>query len=162
VAFGFRNRSNDPNRNGSNNTVVVRGNLVRMHAFPGTYLGQPGHRGIWKWADGGRGPRISVRSNRFLAFDAPLGGTLFPDVSRVVSCANNVFLFAGSEAEWAQALTGGCNSDDDLCDGERLLALAHCFTVVTKPDTQSEADFLAAHWDSHVAAWKSSHSADEE
>jgi hypothetical protein len=164
VAFAFRNRESQPNRDGSGNTVTLRSNLLRMHAFEGTYQGQPGHRGIWKWARGGRGPKIIVRGNRFLAFDAPLGGTLLPFVNRVTACSDNVLLFAGSEAEWQQALAGGCDDagDDGLCDGERLLALASCFTAITKPDTQSEADFLATHWDPHVAAWKASHSADEE
>jgi hypothetical protein len=46
--------------------------------------------------------------------------------------------------------------------GERLLALSSCFTVITKPDTQSEADFLAAHWDPYVATWKAAHGADDE
>jgi hypothetical protein len=164
VAFAFRNRESQPNRDGSANTVYLRSNLVRMHEFASNYQGQPGHRGIWKWAREGRGPKVIVRSNRFLAFDAPLGGTLLPFVNRVTGCSDNVLLFAGSEAEWQQALAGGCDDagDDGLCDGERLLALSSCFTAITKPDTTSEADFLAAHWNPHVAAWKSSHSADEE
>jgi hypothetical protein len=164
VAFAFRNRESQPNRIGSANTVNVRNNLVRMHAFANNYQGQTAHNGIWKWARGGRGPKVIVRNNRFLAFDAPPGGTLFPFVNRVRTCENNVLLFAGSEAEWQQALAGGCDDkgDDGLCDGERLLALASCYTVITKPDTQSEADFLAAHWNPHVATWKASHSADEE
>jgi hypothetical protein len=164
VAFAFRNRESQPNRSGSANTVYVRSNLVRMHEFESTYQNEPGHRGIWKWARGGRGPKVVVRGNRFVAFDAPLGGTLLPFLTRVTSCADNVLLFAGSEAEWQQALVGGCDDDGDdgLCDGERLLALASCFTAITKPDTQSEADFLAEHWDPYVAAWKSSHAADEE
>jgi hypothetical protein len=164
VAFAFRNRESQPNRNGSGNTVYVRNSLVRMHAFASNYLGQTAHNGIWKWAHAGRGPKVVVRNNRFLAFDAPPGGTLFPFVNRVQACENNVLLFAGSEAEWQQALAGGCDDkgDDGLCDGERLLSLAYCYTVITKPDTQSEADFLAAHWDPHVSSWKSTHSADEE
>jgi len=95
---------------------------------------------------------------------APERGNLLPYVNRVVSCSNNVLLFAGSEAEWQQALLGGCDDegDDWLCDGERLEALADCYTVVTKPDAQSEADFLAAHWDPYVSAWKAAHTADEE
>jgi hypothetical protein len=43
-----------------------------------------------------------------------------------------------------------------------MLALSNCYTVITKPDTQPEAAFLAAHWDPYVATWKASHSADEE
>jgi hypothetical protein len=162
VAFGFRNRSSDPNRSGSSNVVVVDGNLVRLHAFANNYDGQPTHGAFWKWAHERRGPRIAVRNNRFLAFD-PTGG-LFPLVNRVTSCQNNVLLFAGSEAEWAQALAGGCDDhgDDGLCEGERMLALAGCFTVITKPDAQSEAEFLATQWDPYVATWKASHSADDE
>jgi hypothetical protein len=164
VGFAFRNRESQPDRSGSANTVYVRSNLVRMHAFASNYQGRIGHNGIWKWARAGRGPKIVVRGNRFLVFDAPPGGTLLPFVTRVTSCSDNVLLFAGSEAEWQQALAGGCDDegDDGLCDGERLLALASCFTAIPKPDTQSEADFLATHWDPHVAAWKASHSADEE
>jgi hypothetical protein len=164
VAFGFRNRESQPNRNGSANTVYVRNSLIRMHAFANNYQGQTVHNGIWKWARGGHGPKVVVRNNRFLAFDAPGGGTLFPFVNRVHACENNVLLFAGSEAEWPQALAGGCDDkgDDSLCDGERMLALSNCYTVITKPDTQPEAAFLAAHWDPYVATWKASHSADEE
>jgi hypothetical protein len=164
VAFAFRNRSSDPDRNGTANTVTVDGNLVRMHAFPQNYDGQTVHGAIWKWAHEGRGPRIVVRNNRFLAFDAPVLGGLLPYVNRVESCQNNVLLFAGTEAEWAQALAEGCDDqgDDGLCTGERLLALSSCFTVITKPDTQSEVDFLAAHWDPYVATWKAGHSADDE
>jgi len=164
VALAFRNRLSDPNRNGSGNTVVVRDNLIRMHSFANNYLGYTEHNGIWKWARQGKGPKLSVRNNRFLAFDAPPGGTLLPFVNKVVSCTNNVLLFAGSEADWQAALLTGCDiqGDDGLCDGERLLALASCYTAVTKPDTQSEADFLAAHWDPYVASWKASHAADDE
>lgn len=162
VAFGFRNRSSDPNRTGSASTVVVDGNLVRMHSFPSNWEGIPDHGAIWKWAREGRGPRIVVRNNRFLAFDAVKG--LFPFVNRVQSCRDNVFLFAGTEAEWAHALTLDCDGDGDdgLCQGERVVALSDCFTVITKPDAQSEADFLAAHWDPWVASWKASHVADDE
>ena len=165
VALAFRNRIADPLRDGSANTVYVKKNLIRAHAFANNYLGQTSHNGFWKWAHGGQGPRISVRSNRFLAFDAPPSATLFPYVSRVIACVDNVLLFAGSEAEWQQALLGGCDNaaeDDGLCDGERMVALSNCYTVITKPDTESEADFLATHWDPYVAAWKASHSADDE
>jgi hypothetical protein len=162
VAFGFRNRSSDPNRNGSANTVTVDGNLVRLHAFANNWEGISTHGAFWKWAHQRRGPWIAVRNNRFLAFDAVRG--LLPYVNRVASCQNNVLLFAGTEAEWAQALTLDCDDegDDGLCMGERLLALSDCFTVITKPDTQSEADFLAAHWDPYVATWKAGHGADDE
>jgi hypothetical protein len=49
VALAFRSRLSDPNRNGSGNTVVVRNNLIRMHAFANNYQGQSEHNGIWKW-----------------------------------------------------------------------------------------------------------------
>jgi hypothetical protein len=163
VALAFRNRLSDPDRDGSGNTVTVLRNLIRAHAFENNYQGLTSHNGFWKWAHGGRGPKIAVRSNRFLAFDAPTGA-LFPYLNRVVSCQDNVLLFAGSEAEWQQALLGGCDADGDdgLCDGERLLALEDCYTVITKQDTQSEADFLATYWDPYVASWKASHTADDE
>ena len=164
VALAFRNRSSDPLRSGSGSTVHVRNNLIRAHAFAKNYQGQSSHNGFWKWAHGGRGPKIVVRNNRFLAFDAPPNATLFPYLNRIISCEDNVLLFAGSEAEWQQALLGGCDhdGDDGLCDGERLLALASCYTVITKLDTQSEVDFLATYWDPYVAAWKDTHSADDE
>lgn len=164
VPFAFRNRSSDPYRDGSANLVDVRSNLIRLHAFPNNYHGQTSHNGVWKWAHDGRGPTIVVRKNRFLAFDAPSNGALFPLVDKVVGCSDNVLLFAGSEAEWQQALLGGCDDDgnDGPCDGERMLALANCFSVVTKLDSESEADFLAVHWDPHVVAWKASHTADDE
>ena len=58
---------------------------------------------------------------------------------------------------------GVCSlGDDGLCQGERVLALSSCFTVITKPDTQSEADFLAQHWDPYAAYWKAASGADDE
>jgi hypothetical protein len=164
VALAFRNRTSDPDRDGSGNTVYVRNNLIRAHAFANNYLGQTSHNGFWKWAHGGQGPKISVRSNRFLAFDAPPHTTLFPYLNRVTACDGNVLLFAGSEAEWQQALLGGCDNDGDdgLCDGARMVALSYCYTVVTKLDTESEVHFLATYWDPYVASWKSSHTADDE
>ena len=164
VALAFRNRDADPTRDGSASIVKVWSNLIRAHSFPSNYLGQTSHNGFWKWAHGGKGPRISVRDNRFLALDAPPHGTLFPFVNRVISCENNVLLFAGSQAEWQQALAGACDDlgDDGLCDGGRLLALSDCYTVITKADTQSEAAFLATYWDPYVATWKSTHTADDE
>jgi hypothetical protein len=163
VAFAFRNRSTEPGRIGSANLVTIDGNLVRLHAFAQNWNAITVHGGFWKWARGKQGPRVAVRNNLFLAFDAP-AGQLFPYLNRVQSCQDNLLLFAGTEAEWVQALAGGCDDDGDdgLCDGERLLALSDCYTVITKPDTQSEADFLAAHWDPHVASWKASHGADDE
>jgi len=164
VPLAFRNRSTEPDQNGSANTVSVLDNLIRSQAFQNNYNGQTSHPGVWKWAHGGKGPKIVVRRNRFLAFDAPPTGTLFPFIDKVVGCESNVLLFAGSEAEWQQALLGGCDDDGDdgLCDGARLLALAGCYTVITKTDSQSEADFLAANWDPYVASWKAAHSADDE
>jgi hypothetical protein len=165
VAFAFRNRSSQAGLSGRNNIVTVRGNLVRMHAFENNDDGQPGHNGIWKWARDGRGPRIVVRDNVFLAFDAsPNGTSLFPFLNRVKSCENNLLLFAGTEAEWSQQLVGSCDDhgNDGLCDGERMLELSDCYTVITKADTETEADFLATHWDPLVANWKLSHSADDE
>jgi hypothetical protein len=165
VAFAFKYRASDPNRSGSNNIVTVSGNLIRAHSWPNNYKGRPEHNGFWKWSHGGRGPRVRVRNNVFLAFDPPPpGSTLFPYVTRVSSCEDNQLLFAGSEAEWAQALAGACDDagDDGQRDGERLLALSHCFTVITKSDTESEVNFLATHWDPLVADWKLSHTADDE
>ncbi len=165
VAFAFKHRASDPNRTGFNNTVSVTGNLVRAHAFENNYKGRLEHNCFWKWSHQGRGPKVRVRNNVFLAFDPPpTGSTLFPYVNKVISCEDNELLFAGSEAEWAQALAGACDDDGDdgLCDGERLLALSHCYTVITKSDSESEADFLATHWDPLVAAWKATHTADNE
>ena len=163
VAFAFRNRVTEPNLSGSFNNVTVERNLVRLHAFAQNYNGIPVHGGFWKWAHEKRGPRVVVRDNLFLATDAP-HGMLLPYLNRVQSCSNNRLLFSGTEAEWAQALAGGCDNDGDdgLCDGQRLLALSYCYDVITKPDTQSEIDFLATHWDPHVASWKASHLADDE
>ncbi|MEN8158557.1 MAG: hypothetical protein ABFS41_00640, partial [Myxococcota bacterium] len=165
VAFAFKHRQSDPGRVGFNNTVRIYGNLVRSHAFENNFQGRTVHNGFWKWDHNGIGPKVDIRNNVFLAFDPPpVGSTLFPYVNKVATCSNNELLFAGSEAEWAEALAGSCDDDGDdgLCDGERLLALSHCYTVVTKSDGESEADFLATHWDPLVAAWKAEHTADNE
>ena len=161
VALAFRNRTADPLRNGSNNTVTVRKNLIRAHAFDNNYQGQTAHNGFWKWAHEGHGPKIVVRDNRFVAFDAPPHATLFPYVNRVSNCANNVLVFAGSEEEWQQALLGGCDheGDDGLCDGERMQVLAGCYEVITKLDKENEDDFLARNWTPYVDSWRDSHSA---
>jgi len=165
VAFGFRARESEPYRTGANNVVTIRGNLVRMHSFPNNWSGQPEHNGFWKWEHESRGPQIIVRDNVFLAFDnPPTRAGLFPYLNKVIQCENNMLLFAGSEAEWQAALTSSCDDmgDDGLCDGERLLALSDCYTVITKSDSETEADFLATHWDPLVEAWKAAHTADEE
>jgi hypothetical protein len=164
VAFAFKYRGSDPSV-GSNNIVTVTGNLVRAHSWPNNYKGRLDHNGFWKWTHNGQGPRVRVKNNVFLAFDPPpTGSTLFPYVNRVASCDNNLLLFAGSEAEWAEALAGACDDDGDdgLCDGERLLELSYCYDVITKTDAETEADFLATHWDPLVVDWKLSHSADDE
>ena len=161
VALAFRNRTADPLRDGSVNTVTVRKNLIRLHAFDNNFQGQTAHNGFWKWAHEGRGPKVVVQGNRFLAFDAPPHATLFPYLNRVIGCANNVLLFAGSEEEWQQALLGGCDreGDDGLCDGERMQVLAGCYEVITKLDKEDEDDFLARNWTPYVDAWRDSHSA---
>jgi hypothetical protein len=82
----------------------------------------------------------------------------------VASCEDTQLPFAGRDAEWAQALPGASadDGDDGRRDGERPLALSHCYTVITTSDTESEADFLATHWDPLVAEWKLSPTADDE
>ena len=143
----------------------MRDNLIRLHAFANNYQGQTSHTGVWKWAHDGRGPQIVVRRNRFLAFDAPHGRHALPVREQGGGLLGQRAALraaprpSGSRRCSAAATTTG---DDGLCDGERMLALADCFSVVTKLDSESEADFLAAHWDPYVAAWKASHAADDE
>jgi hypothetical protein len=139
-------------------TFEVRDSLILLHAFPNTYKMEPGHGKIWKWAKDGMGPAFVVTGNTFVVTDYG-GGLLLPLANQVLECADNVLLWAGSQSSLDDWLGDMDLDSDGLTPAGRLAALSDCFTLVVRPDTQSQADFLAEHFDPLVAAWKQSHPA---
>ena len=87
------------------------------------------------------------------------GGLLLPLVDQVLECADNTLLWAGSPSSLDDWLGDDGIDSDGLTPAGRLAALSYCFTLLVKPDTQSQTDFLAEHFDPLVAAWKQSHPA---
>jgi hypothetical protein len=139
-------------------TFEVRDSLVLLHAFPNTYKMEPGHGKIWKWAKDGMGPAFVVTGNTFVVTDYG-GGLLLPLADQVLECADNTLLWAGSPSSLDDWLGDDEVDSDGLTPAGRLAALSYCFTLLVKPDTQSQTDFLAEHFDPLVAAWKQSHPA---
>jgi hypothetical protein len=136
----------------------VRDSLVLLHAFPNTYKMEPGHGKIWKWAKDGMGPAFVVTGNTFVVTDYG-GGLLLPLADQVLECADNTLLWAGSPSSLDDWLGDDEVDSDGLTPAGRLAALSYCFTLLVKPDTQSQTDFLAEHFDPLVTAWKQSHPA---
>jgi hypothetical protein len=156
IAFASRQRSGE-HIDARSKTFEVRNSLVQLHRFTNQYKRKPGHGGVWKWGHAGMDPRFIVTDNVFVA-ETRSEGLLLPLVDRVVECRNNRLFWAGPLAAWQQEL-----DDDEGSDGldnrGRVEALAHCYTVVLKPASQSRAEFLAQHWDPLVRAWKAAHAA---
>ena len=136
----------------------VRDSLVLLHRFTYSYKLEPGHGKFWKWPKDGTGPNFIVTGNTFVVTDYG-GGLLLPLADQVLECADNTLLWAGSSASFAEWLGDPELGSDGLTAAGRAEALAYCFTIIVKPDTVSQADFLAEHFDPLVAAWKQSHPA---
>jgi hypothetical protein len=158
TAFASRPRSSAPPFDASDRVFEVRDSLVLLHAFPNTREMDPGHGKIWKWPKDGMGPAFVVTGNTFVVTDYG-GGLLLPLADQVLECAGNTLLWAASPATLDDWLGDVEIDSDGLAPAGRLAALSHCFTLVVRSDTETQADFLAAHFDPLVAAWKQSHPA---
>jgi hypothetical protein len=154
MAFATRPRSNT-RVDQRESVVTVRGSLVQLHRFTNSYKQRPGHGGFFKWPLDGSGPKFALTDNVFLMSDPGAGQLTLPLADRLAECRGNVLLFAGGEARYRSWLRDGGGHADGLRDNRaRLAALRDCYRVVTRPNAQSEAAFLAEHWDPLVARWK--------
>jgi hypothetical protein len=156
IPFASRFRSGD-DIDARGEVFEVRNTLVLMHIFPNTYKMRAGHGTLWKWPHNGMAPGFIVTDSVFVA-EKLVGGLLFPLVDQLVECRNNKLLWAGTLADWDDALSDGDDSDG-LDNRGRMAALSHCYTVIVKPASESKASFLAKHWDPLAAAWKATHAA---
>jgi hypothetical protein len=140
---------------------TIRDNLVRLYAFPNGYKQKAGHGNVFKLDESANEPRFRMTGNTIVVGPDPGSSTLFPPVSRVEECANNVYLFLDTQAAWEDALDSD-GQDDGGNNGERLAALNQrfpgCFDVRVRSVGMSEAEFLVAEgWTAAVANWKASH-----
>jgi hypothetical protein len=144
------------------NVFTLRGSLVRLHRFTNAYKQKRGHGGFFKWPLDGSGPRFALTDNVFLMNDPGDGQLTLPLADRVAECRNNVLLFAGSEARYRSWLRDGGGLADGRRDNRaRLAALGGCYRVIARSNDQSEAAFLAEHWDPLVARWRAAHAASQ-
>jgi hypothetical protein len=157
TAFASRPRSS-AEVDARDRTFEVRDNLVLLHSFPNSYMMEPGHGKFWKWPNDGTGPSFIVTGNTFVITDHS-GGLQLPLADQVLECADNTLLWAGSQSSFDEWIGHHGLESDGLTNAGRVQALSHCFEIIVKPDTQSQADFLAEHFDPLVAAWKQSHPA---
>jgi hypothetical protein len=159
IAFATRPRSRS-RIDQREKVFTLRGSLVRLHRFTNSYKQRPGHGGFFKWPLDGSGPRFALTDNVFLMNDPGEGQLTLPLADRVAECRNNVLLFAGGEARYRSWLRDGRGLADGLLDNRaRLAKLGACYRVVARPNAQSEAAFLAEHWDPLVARWKATRAA---
>lgn len=140
---------------------TIRDNLIRLHQFPNGYKQRPGHGNVFKLDKSPNEPRFRLTGNVVVVGPDTGGRTLFPPVSRVEECSQNLYLFVGSDRQWQDAL-----ASDDIADGgtngQRLAALNEkfpgCFDVRVRTSDISEEEFLAAEgWYVEVNRWKAEH-----
>jgi hypothetical protein len=158
IAFASRPRSGE-DIDASDRAFEVRDSLILAHRFTHTYKDRAGHEGFWKWPHDGRGPSFIVTGSTFVVTDEISGSLVLPLVDQVLECADNTLLWAGTVSSWNDWLGGLELGSDGLTNAGRVEALSDCFTVLVKPEAQSQADFLAQQFDPLVAAWKQSHPA---
>jgi hypothetical protein len=157
TAFASRPRSK-AEIDARDRTFEARDNLVLLHSFPNSFMMKQGHGKFWKWPKDGTGPSFIVTGNTFVVTDYE-GGLLLPLADQVLECADNALLWAGSVSSFEAWTEDTGLESDGLTNAGRAEALSHCFTFIVKPETQSQADFLAEHFDPLVVAWKRSHAA---
>jgi hypothetical protein len=159
IAFATRPRSR-VRVDQRGNVFTLRGSLVALHRFTHSYKQRPGHGGFFKWPLDGSGPKFVLTDNVFLMSDPGPDQLTLPLADRVTECHGNLLLFAGGEARYRSWLRDGGGHADGLRDNRaRLAALGACYRVVARPNAQSEAAFLAEHWDPLVARWKATNAA---
>lgn len=162
TAFAMRLRSG-ASGDQSERLWAIHDNLVRLHEFPNGYKQRAGHGNVFKLDQSSNEPRFRMTGNMIVVGPDTGGSTLFPPVSRVEECADNLYLFLGDQAAWEDALDSD-NIVDGGNNGERLALLnaqfPGCFDVRVRPEGMSEAEFLAAAgWTAAVTNWKASHTA---
>jgi hypothetical protein len=157
TAFASRPRSS-AQIDARDRVFEVRDTLVLLHSFAYSREMEPGHGKFWKWAKDGTGPSFIVTGSTFVVTDFG-GGLLLPLADQVLECADNTLLWAGSLDGYDAWLADPELASDGLSAAGRLLALSDCYTLIVKPDTKTQADFLAEHFDPLVAAWKAVHPA---
>lgn len=140
---------------------TIRDNLVRLHEFPNGYEQDPGHGNVFKIDHSPNEPRFRITGNTIVVGPDTGGSTLFPPVSRVEECVDNVYLFLGTQAAWDEALDSD-DIDDGGDNGERLAALNErfpgCLHVRIRPSSMTEDEFLTERgWFEAVARWKARH-----
>lgn len=159
IAFATRPRSRS-RIDQRKNLFTLRGSLVQLHRFTNGYKQRPGHGGFFKWPLDGSGPRFALTDNVFLMDDPGKDQLTLPLVDRLAECRNNVLLFAGGEARYRTWLRDGRGQADGMRDNRaRLAKLGDCYRVVARTNAQTEAAFLAEHWDPLVARWKATRAA---
>lgn len=140
---------------------TIRANLIRLRQFPNGYKQRPGHGNVFKLDKSPNEPRFRMTGNTVVVGPDTGGRTLFPPVSRVEQCSENLYLFVGTNEQWQDAL-----ASDEIADGgnngERLAALNErfpgCFDVRIRTSGMSEDDFLATEgWFDAVNRWKAEH-----
>jgi hypothetical protein len=136
----------------------VRDTLVLLHAFPNSYLMRSGHGKFWKWPDDGTGPDFVVTDSTFAVTDY-VAGLLLPLADQTLECEDNTLLWAGTTESYEAWIEDESVQSDGLTNEERAEALDHCYTIVVKPESQTQAAFLAQHFDPLVDAWKQTHPA---
>lgn len=160
TAFAMRLRDDAPGDQ-SDELWTIRNNLVRLQAFPNGYKQRPGHGNVFKLDKSPNEPRFRMTGNTIVLGPDTGGRSLFPAVSRVEECADNVYLFLGTEEQWGDALASDA-IDDGGNNGQRLAALNErfpgCFDVRVRSSEMSEDEFLAAEgWSDAVERWKALH-----
>ncbi|NNF13745.1 MAG: hypothetical protein HKN72_11000 [Gemmatimonadetes bacterium] len=140
---------------------TIRDNLIRLREFPNGYRQRPGHGNVFKLDNSPNEPRFRMTGNTVVIGPDTGGQTLFPPVSRVEECRENLYLFVGTEGQWQDALVSD-NLADGGNNGERMAALNQsfpgCFEVRIRSSGMSEDDFLATEgWSDAVDRWKAEH-----
>jgi hypothetical protein len=158
IAFASRPRSGEE-IDASDRTFEVRDSLILAHRFTHAYKNRAGHEGFWKWPHDGTGPNFIITGNTFVVVDEISGSLVLPLVDQVLECADNTLLWAGSSSSWNGWIGDPELASDGFTNADRVELLSDCFTFIVKPDAQSQADFLAEHFDPLATAWKQSHPA---
>lgn len=116
VFYSARLASKDEGRyDGSDNTVVMDGNLVALRPQNAVYKGdRPGHGGFFKMDDAGVSPRLVLRNNVFLATQAPNHtGIDLTAGGAVTEAVNNIIVWLG-EGPYPEAVPPGWTLTRDI------------------------------------------------
>jgi hypothetical protein len=124
---------------------TINNNFVRLYKFARSEGLAPSFDGLFDEdpsTDSSRHPEIVFTNNtiyftkpgQYTLADAP---NIFPYPPTVTSCSNNLYLFGGSDAQWANLM-----ADDNNRLGDRLQLLNQTFD---DPNTQGTDDCIRVH-----------------